>query len=303
LRKRAKNFHLLNPEAAVSPAFELHGHRGARGLWPENTIPGFVGAVALGVTAIEMDVAVTADGVPVLCHDPSLNPSFTRGADGRWIDGAGPLVRSLDAARLREFDVGRIRPGAPQAALFPEQRGLDGVRLPRLEEVVALDPDVMLAIELKTFPDHPEWTVGPDAMAEAVLAVLARAGATGRARVISFDWRSLRYLRRARPGLSLGYLTDAETVAAARLWWDGPSPADFGGSVPRAVAAEGGTVWGPDFAVLTEAEVAEASALGLLINPWAVNEPADMARLIGWGVGGLTTDYPDRARAVLASVG
>jgi glycerophosphoryl diester phosphodiesterase len=140
-------------------------------------------------------------------------------------------------------------------------------------------------------------------MADAVLAVLDRARATARARIISFDWRGLRYLRRIRPDLSLGHLTDAETVAAARLWWDGPSPADFGGSVPRAVAAEGGTIWGPDVATLRRVDVDETISLGLLVNPWTVNEPADMARLIGWGVGALTTDYPDRARAVMAELG
>jgi glycerophosphoryl diester phosphodiesterase len=204
-----------------------------------------------------MDVAVTADGIVVLSHDPIL----------------------------------------PSGALL---RDLDGVPLPRLDEVVRLEPQAMLAIELKTFPDHPEWTVAPEAMADAVLAVLDRAGATARARIISFDWRGLRYLHRSRPDLSLGYLTDADTVAAARLWWDGPSPEDFGGSVPRAVAAEGGTIWGPDFTTLTRSEVEAAAALGLLVNPWTVNEPKDMARLIGWGVGALTTDYPDRALAVMA---
>jgi glycerophosphoryl diester phosphodiesterase len=140
-------------------------------------------------------------------------------------------------------------------------------------------------------------------MADAVLAVLDAAGAAARARVISFDWRGLRYLRRIRPALSLGYLTDAETVSAARLWWDGPSPADFGGSVPRAVAAEAGEAWGPDYATLKRSEVEEAAALGLLVNPWTVNAPEDMARLIDWGVGALTTDYPDRARRVLAEKG
>jgi glycerophosphoryl diester phosphodiesterase len=287
----------------VPRPFELHGHRGARGLWPENTIPGFVGALALGVTAIEMDVALTADGVVVLSHDPILDPSLTRGPDGNWIDPPGSRLGTLDYADLMTFDVGRIRPGTAQAAAFPEQQALDGVPMPRLDEVVGLDPRAMLAIELKTFPHHPEWTVAPEVMADAVLAVLDGAGATARARIISFDWRGLRYLHSIRPDLSLGYLTDAETVAAARLWWGGASPDGFGGSIPRSVAAEGGTVWGPDAATLTRAEVEEAAELGLLVNPWTVNEPGDMRRLIGWGVGALTTDYPDRARAIVAEGG
>lgn len=283
---------------------ELHGHRGARGLWPENTRPGFEGALAIGVSAIEMDVALTRDGVALLSHDPILDPDLTRDPGGAWISAPGPLIRTLSHAEVAGFDVGRIRPGSAQAAAFPEQQGMDGVALPKLAEILALAPaDVLLAVELKTFPDHPERTVPPDEMADAVLAVLEAAQALPRTRIISFDWRALNHLRRRVPGLALGYLTDAETEADPRLWWDGASFEDFGGSVPRTVAAQGGRVWGPDFAGLTEAQLAEAHALGLLVNPWTVNEVADMARLIDWGVGALTTDYPDRARAVMAEKG
>jgi glycerophosphoryl diester phosphodiesterase len=286
-----------------SRRLELHGHRGARGLWPENTRPGFAGALTIGVSAIEMDVALTRDGIAVLSHDPILDPMLTRGPDGSWIEPPGAFIRTLSHAELADYDVGRIRPGTPQAAAFPEQQGMDGVGLPTLADILALTPQAMLAVELKTFPDHPDWTVPPQAMAEAVLAVLEEAGALNRTRIISFDWRALGYLRNVRPTLDLGYLTDTETAAADRLWWNGASLADFGGSIPRAVAAQGGCVWGPDFATLTKAAVAEAHALGLLVNPWTVNETADMARLIDWGVGALTTDYPDRARAVMADKG
>lgn len=283
---------------------ELHGHRGARGLWPENTRPAFEGALALGVSAIEMDVALTRDGVALLSHDPILDPDLTRGPDGTWIAPPGGLIRDLTATELDGFDVGRIRPGSAQAGTFPEQRGMDGVRLPRLAEIVALTPPgVLLAVELKTFPDHPERTVSPEAMADAVLAVLEEAGALARTRVISFDFRVLAYLRRVRPALDLGYLTDRETEAADRLWWDGASAADHGGSIPRMIAALGGRVWGPDAATLTRPQLDEAHALGLRVNPWTVNDPAEMARLIDWGVGALTTDYPDRAHAVMAAKG
>ncbi|HEX3983750.1 MAG TPA: glycerophosphodiester phosphodiesterase family protein [Acidisoma sp.] len=285
------------------PTIELHGHRGARGLWPENTLPGFRGALEIGVTAIEMDVALTGDGVVILSHDPILDPLLTRGPDGAWIGTPGALIRDLSYAEAARFDVGRIRPGSPQQAAFPQQAGSDGVPMPLLSDVAVLDPSIKLAVELKTFPDHPERTVPPQEMADAVLAVLEGAGALPRTRIISFDWRPLRYLSGLRPGLALGYLTDAETVAAARLWWGGPAPEDFGGSVVRAVAAEGGRIWGPDFQGLTEAAAAEARDFGVLVNPWTVNETAEMARLIGWGVGALTTDYPDRARAVMAEKG
>ena len=78
----------------------LIGHRGARGLFPENTLEGFAAAAALGLDGIELDVALTADGVPVVCHDPVLNPALARGPDGAWIAAPGPLIHALPEAAL-----------------------------------------------------------------------------------------------------------------------------------------------------------------------------------------------------------
>ena len=100
---------------------ELHGHRGARGLWAENTLEGFRRAIALGVDAIEMDVAVTADGVVVVSHDPALNPDLTREVSGTWLTDTGPLIRDLRAEELAAWDVGRLKPGTPYAAHYPAQ--------------------------------------------------------------------------------------------------------------------------------------------------------------------------------------
>ncbi len=286
--------------------FVLIGHRGARGLFPENTCEGFAQALALGIDGIELDVGVTADGVPVVCHDPALNPDLVRTADGRWLASPGPLIRSLTAAQLVHYDVGRVRRGSGAAIASPAQVPHDGARIPRLDEVLERF-DTQFVIELKTLPDRPEWTVPTVEMAERVATVVEAAGAAPRVRIESFDWRGPRHLRRTRPELRLAWLTRRATVAAARLWWDGPSPADYGSSVPRAVAAEGGgrggDVWAPDHVDLTAELVAEAHELGLAVLPWTVNRPEDMARLISWGVDGLVTDRPDLARAVMAGAG
>ena len=86
--------------------FELHGHRGARGLFPENTLAGFAGALEIGVDALELDVAMTADGVVVVSHDAALNPDITRTSDGVWLARHGQPIRSLRAAELARYDVG-----------------------------------------------------------------------------------------------------------------------------------------------------------------------------------------------------
>ena len=281
----------------------LIGHRGARGLFPENTLAGFAGALALGVDALELDVALTADDVVVVTHDPALNPDHTRDASGAWLSGPGPLIRSLRAADLAAYDVGRLRPHTAYAARFPDQQPRDGARIPLLRDVLLLAPNVRCIIELKTFPAAPGRGASGPELAEAVVAEADAAGATPRITVEGFDWRGPRHLRRMRPDVRLVWLTSAATVRDAAAWWGGPRPGDFGGSVPRAVAAEGGPVWAPDHRDLTAALVAEAHDLGLLVMPWTVNRPSRMRGLIGWGVDGLVTDRPDLAQTALGRAG
>lgn len=281
--------------------FLVIGHRGARGLFPENTLAGFAGALALGVDALELDVGLTADGVVVVSHDPALNPNITRDATGQWLKERGPLIRAMHSADLAAFDVGRLCPHLDYAAQFPAQSPRDGERIPALDRVLRVHNSANFVIELKTFPDRPSLSAGGEEMADAVVAVTKAAGMTPHITVESFDWRGPRHLRRTKPRVRLAWLTRAETVRNASVWWGGPHPSDFGGSVPRAVAAEGGPVWAPDQSDLTKELVNEALDLGLAVIPWTVNAAADMARLIRWGVQGIVTDRPDRARVVLST--
>jgi glycerophosphoryl diester phosphodiesterase len=292
---------------SMTPHFELQGHRGARGLFPENTLEGFAATLAIGVDAIELDVALTADGVAVVTHDSVLNPDITRGPDGAWLAVPGPPIRSLRAAELQGYDVGRLRPGSRYAALYPDQAAHDGARIPTLADVWSLTAisGARIDAEVKTQPDQPGLTASPAELADAVVGTAMAAGAMDRLTIRSFDWRGLRHLQHVHPQIPLVWLTSPATVADAALWWDGPTPRDFGGSVPRAVAAAAGAgaAWAPDHACLSREELAEAHALGLRVLPWTVNLPADMARLIAWGVDGLCTDRPDLAHQVMREAG
>ena len=288
---------------AQARAFDLQGHRGARGLFPENTLEGFAATAALGVPTLELDVGMTKDDVVVVCHDPALNPDVVRDAAGAWLPRRGQLLRELTLAELRRYDVGRLRPGSAYGATFPDQAPHDGARIPTLAEVMQAFPRLRLNIELKTFPLQPDLTVDGERLADAVVAVADECGATERIIVQSFDWRGPRQVRRVRPDIAVAWLTRKETVVAARGWWSGSDPTEHGDSVPRAVAAEGGPTWGPDFADLNEADLAEAHGLGLRVVPWTVNRPADMRRLIRWGIDGLITDRPDLALQILRSEG
>ena len=281
------------------------GHRGARGLFPENTLEGFQSAFRLGVRAFELDVGLTQDGVVVVSHDPALNPDITRDASGAWLDGRGPLIHGLTVSALAAYDVGRIRPGSPTDRLFPDQMPCDGARVPTLAAVLGGLPEAHFIIEVKTDPTHPAWTADPRVLVEALLAVVGQMNASARVVIESFDWRVQRHLRAARPDLRLAWLTRGAEFADP--WWDGMRAADQGGSVPACVAAASGGApgasWAPHHQEVTEALVAEAHALGLGVLPWTVNDPKDMQRLIGWGVDGIISDRPDVLARVVGEAG
>ena len=298
--------------------FDLQGHRGARGLWPENTLAGFARTMDLGVCGIELDCAVTKDGVVVVSHDPELNPDCTRDAAGRFLERPGPPLISLTYAELARYDVGRLRPGSAYAARFPLQQAVDGERIPRLAEVLALiatrgRDHVRVNIEVKSSPERPQLAPAPEAFAQALrLTVQGAAGAAVPPLVItSFDWRILAAVHSLMPGVATGALTEQQpgydTVRLgspqASPWLGGLDPRRFAHSVPRLVKAAGAGAWGPDYLDLSAPQVAEAHALGLGVVPWTVNEPADMERLIDLGVDGMITDRPDVLRTVLGKHG
>ena len=123
--------------ATAAQAFDAQGHRGARGLAPENTVPAFDQALAIGVQTLELDIGLTADNVVVVGHDPVLNPAIVREPSGRWLAAPGPSIRSLTLAQLQAYDVGRIDPQAPFAKTFATQQPCDGTRMPTLAALFA----------------------------------------------------------------------------------------------------------------------------------------------------------------------
>ena len=278
--------------AGVSRPFELSGHRGARGLWPENTLAGVAGALHLGVSAVEFDVVLSADGVPVVLHDLVLNPDLARLPGGGWIEPPGPAVRDLSAAALQTLDVGRARPGSAVARAHPKQVAADGERVPTLAalfELVALHPGVRLQVELKTDPARPALSPEPATLLHAVLRAADAAGVAGRIALRSFDWRGLQHAAVLRPEIPLCYLTPSSGARALLA--------------VRRAAAGAAADWAPGFRGLDRERVAEAQRAGLRVKPWTVNRPADMRRLIGCGIDGFCTDRPDLARVAMAQAG
>jgi len=300
---------------ASTRALDIQGHRGARGLAPENTLAGFARALSIGVTTLEMDCAITRDRVVVVSHDPYLNPELARGPDGKWLAGRGPLIRDLTYQELLRYDVGRIDPASAYAKRWPEQQAVEGARIPRLSDVFALveragNSTVRFNIETKTSPVAPDESVAPERFADLLVATVRDAGMDHRTSIQSFDWRTLAVVQAHAREIATVYLTavsgfmdNIQADKSASPWTAGHHVRQFGGSVPRMVKCAGGAAWSPYHADLARAALQEAQRLGLKVVPWTVNERSDMERLIEWGADGIISDRPDVLRHVAADMG
>lgn len=299
---------LLALACGAAGALDLQAHRGGTGLAPENSLPAFARALSLGVSTLELDIAVTRDDVLVIHHDPALNPATTRGADGRFLEAKGAAIRHIDFEELQRYDIGRLNPALPYARRHPQQVPSDGARIPRLSDLFALvrksgNSQVRFAIETKVTPFDGDTVLAPEPFARAVIAAIRDAGMAERSTILSFDWRTLAVVQREAPEIGTVYLS------AQQQWTDNigagrpdPSPWTGGvqfrdhGSVPKMVHAAGGRIWSSFFGELDTAKVAQAQALGLKVLAWTVNEPADIARMLDLGVDGIVSDRPDRVR-------
>lgn len=297
--------------AGCAARFDLQGHRGARGLAPENTLPAFAKALEVGVTTLELDTGVTKDGVVVIGHDPLLNPDIAR-KDGKWLAQKGPAVHSLTFAELQQYDVGRLKPDTTYAKRYPEQQAVDGTRMPRLADLFDMvkqtgNAAVRFNIEVKSSPLAPDETLAPEVFTQAVIAEIRKAGMAGRATVQSFDWRALQAAQKIAPDIATVYLS-AQQRFLDNIGADKPegSPWVAGfqykthGTLPRMVKAAGGRIWSPYFGDLDAAKLKEAHDLGLKVVVWTVNDQPNIRKMLDLGVDGIISDRPDLVKRELA---
>ncbi|MFG6194222.1 glycerophosphodiester phosphodiesterase family protein [Nonomuraea sp. JJY05] len=276
---------------------EIHGHRGARGLWPENTLPGMSRTMELGVHALELDVALTADRRLVLTHD--LTVSAVTSADRRPLRADDPLypyvgkpINALTLAQLRMLDVGVRLPRHPDDPFALTQVAMPETRMPTLGAVLGLvnayeAEGVRLHVELKSDPTRPHLTADPELFTELVVEELDRHGRLDNVAILSFDWRIVTHAARLAPGSRRFALIELDTLH----WHD-----DLGDDIPAAARDAGATTLSPEHAMVDEALMAQARAAGLDVAVWTVNETGLAARMLDLGVAGIVTDYPDRMR-------
>lgn len=244
----------------------VHGHRGARALRPENTLPAFEYAIAQGVDALELDMAVTKDNVLVVSHDPMLHPPVCSGPVPEAV------IHELTLAQVKEWDCGKV-----QNPAFPRQQTIPGTRMPTLDEVFALAPKgkFLFNVETKIFADHPELTPSPEEFVRLVLVEVRKHHLESRVILQSFDFRTLHAMKKAAPEIALSALYSGD-------------PKDF-----TAIGKESGAgIISPEFHLATPEQVRAAHAAGLQVAPWTADTPEDWDRLIAAKVDAIITDDP-----------
>ncbi|NKX38521.1 glycerophosphodiester phosphodiesterase family protein [Tritonibacter mobilis] len=280
------------------------GHRGARGVMPENTLEGFRFTFDIGVDALEFDVVLSSDGVPVITHNHALSPAAVRDAGGAWIAQDDIQVADLPLSELRRLDVGGLDSRSTYGRRFPDQAFLSGVRIPTLADLCALvkEPQyehVALLLELKTDLSDPDIAAIRVQQVSAVVEVVRAHGLSTRTALHSFDWALLDECRRQAPEMPTSYLSEAPRGT------EGEQPAGVTDvtALPEVVAKAGGQMWCPWFQDVTPELLAQARALSLPVTVWTVNETADIEAMIDAGVDGIVTDYPGRVQRLLLERG
>lgn len=269
----------------MNASFDWQGHRGARGLLPENTVPAFLKALEYPVTTLELDLAVSRDSQLVVSHEPWMSHHICSHPDGQPVTEAEEerlAIFQMPYAQVRQFDCGRRGNAA-----FPEQQAEPAVK-PTLAEVVEAVRAYCIRegrsqpaynIEIKS---QPEWdgdkAPAPEAFSRLVLAEVKRLDIAGRTCIQSFDPRVLQVVHRFDPQITTALLVANPRGVAANLEALGYRP----------------PVYSPYYKLLAANVVDTIHELGMRVIPWTVNDPAEMRTLIDMGVDGIITDYPNR---------
>jgi glycerophosphoryl diester phosphodiesterase len=267
-------------------SFDKEGHRGCRGLMPENTIPAYLKAIDLGVATLEMDAVITKDQQVVMSHEPFFNHDITTKPDGSFISAADEKsfnIYTMDYADVKRYDVG-IKPN-PR---FPQQQKMPAVK-PLLKEVIDSveaytaktgKKPVYYNIETKCTPAtdgvfHPK----PAPFVDLLMAIILEKKIESRVIIQSFDIRSLQYVHEKYPSIKTSLLVNADDKKIFALQLK-----DLG-FIP--------TIYSPAYQLVTPLLVKQCHDTGIKIIPWTVDDKATITKLTALGVDGIITDYPD----------
>lgn len=292
---------------------DLEAHRGGRGENTEESLAAFSHALDLGVTTLEFDIVLSADGVPVVWHDPIVLDTKCEDAPGNSY--VGQKVHELTWEQLQTLTCDKALES------FPDQKSASGNKMLQLKDVFELTAargaDVRYNIETKVEGEHRDWSASPEEFVDAIMREVDAAGVADRVMIQSFDWRTLPLVKAGHPDVPTVMLWDETTWKSYSMWTGDIDYDTVGGDIIEAAKMLGADVLSPgytvpygltpkdsNFVLIADADfVKKAHAAGLTVVPWTINDVDAMAAQIDAGVDGIITDYPTKLRDLMSERG
>jgi len=277
---------------------KIYGHRGARGVLPENTLESFKYLFENNIHAYETDILISKDFIPVITHDFRLDPSYTKDINDNWIEDENIKIIDLTYDQILQFDVGTLNKLSKYGRKFINQKSLQNQKIPKLSELLKLTSDnivedLLINLEIKSTPIEKNLTPEPDEMVKMIIDEVSRSNLEDRIIYSSFDWRVLREVKERDSKIPRAYLTSGVKgkIYDKSPWLDF-TPLHNGVELPELIKALGGSAWHPNYKDVNKEIVQISHDKGLPVNVWTVNRESDMLRMIDYGVDGIMTDYP-----------
>ena len=277
---------------------KIYGHRGARGVLPENTLESFKYLFENNIHAYETDILISKDFIPVITHDFRLDPSYTKDINDNWIEDENIKIIDLTYDQILQFDVGTLNKLSKYGRKFINQKSLQNQKIPKLSELLKLTSDnivenLLINLEIKSTPVEKNLTPEPDEMIKIIIDEVSRSNLEDRIIYSSFDWRILREIKERNSKIPRAYLTSGVKgkIYDKSPWLDF-TPLHNGVELPELIKALGGSAWHPNYKDVNKEIIQISHDKGLPVNVWTVNRESDMLRMIHYGVDGIMTDYP-----------
>ena len=296
---------LLDAFRGSAKIIRIVGHRGARGLFPENSMVGFENILKIGVTLIELDVVFSKDKTPIITHNHTINPSTSRDVDGEFVN-ENIKVSSLTVEQIKNYEIGRLDLDSDYGKRFPEQAQLDGIYMPTLQELFEKmqQPQfeqMRLMVEIKSEPNYSSQD--RENIASLVIKQIRDANLSNKVLLHSFDWLLLSEFKKKDPKITTSFLTkkgyqnESENHNPLQVFMQ--DAAGYSNSVPEKISTLGGSVWCPYFKDITRDRLLSARENNLIVVVWTLNELDDIEAMIELGVDAIVTDYPPRVMSAL----
>ena len=304
---------MTNPFLTKPNYVRIFGHRGARGEIAENSIEGFKHTFALGIKAVEFDVVISKDKIPVLYHYFNLMPYLVKDESGNWLKNSELKVFDKSYEELSKYNIGGLDPESKHGKRFKEQKLLKNAKIPKLSELLELasrkeNKDVFLNLEVKSTPFEMGLTPIPSDTVSLILKNIDTHKLEDRIIISSFDWRILYELKKQNSRILRGFITLQQDLSTTKKniyenspWMAKNYSLDQLFLIPNIIKSLEGHAWSAFYRDVTKQNVELAHKHGLATCVWTVNREQAIIRMIEYGVDGIITDYPKKVQEICKS--